>query len=340
MSCWDFIMNAVRKRCHEPDMKGMYMVRADCLLKSDNLKSWVSLQHLAFLWATWSRKHGQSVNDIAFWIPVFLFNDFRRTLFDAPERVSLHWLSKAPLLKSYVSLQFSFNHPSSTHFCGNPIYDLTCRPVAPSDDGKFEEYALEHAEDFETRLRPRCTSDRWDAMIKLVMKNWYLEIESGLGNYRRGNQGPDSIFMGLAEFRTHWYRNYPRLYMPDFRPDISLLRSLQWCPYIDATHDSLSWKMDALGLRCSSQRPCNHCGRKWTCLPLVRCRACTLTFCPLCFDSKTSMCCRCHIADVPATGGSTRSLMARDAASKKRLCQAADIATPKKMPRLKKNLLK
>ena len=43
-SCWDFIMQAVGKRCREHEVRGMYLVRADCLLKHDILSLWASRQ--------------------------------------------------------------------------------------------------------------------------------------------------------------------------------------------------------------------------------------------------------------------------------------------------------
>ena len=276
-SCWDFIMQAVGKRCQEHQVAGVYLVRADCLLKHNILSTWASQQKLTFLWRTYSREHGQAVNDITFWIPCTLFKEFRKTLEDAPERVSLHWLSKASLLAPHVALEFEFNHPSSTHRYGNPIYDLTCREVGPSDDGKFREYELQQQIGFQDRERHDTTDEEWECMIRHVMNTWYGTAESQLGG--DSEQGP--MCMDLSLFRTYWYKAYPHKYLPDFMPRSTLLGSLNQCTCVEATRSTLSWSPSTL--YCNVRRPCDHCGRTWSCLPRFRCGTCESCFCILCF---------------------------------------------------------
>ena len=287
MSSWDAIQHQLTLRKQGDEIKGIFYVRADCTLKKKGLETWPTTDRMCFLWKTWSQKFGEGINDIMWYVPQHLGKDFRKTLSEATEQVSLHWLVQVDRLQDHVWTMFDFYHPSNTIKSGNPYYDISARIGAYPDEGKFIHYLLAQDPNAPGKIAADAMTAterqaEWNRKVKLTMEAWYTEAEHESILAKDLWQGPRGMKMFL--WKTYWNRAFPEDMVDWYKPYKGILKSLRASPYVDADSENIWWR-SSHGTFCSQQEPCQVCERTWTKLPQQSCAACTRLCCIMCIDT-------------------------------------------------------
>jgi len=215
MSCMDLVYHFLRMRKKLEDVEGAYIIRTDISLLDKDLSEWPK-DKLCFPWRTTYRNLQNSVNDVIFYVPQFLFEDFRAALAKPHPSVvgdydNLHWLGEMQSLKEHVWFQYEFSHPSNTARCLNPVYILRGRPEGEDCYGKFIQYGLEQEECSESKsiannMTRQERLQEWSKRVRTL-----AEMEYNEGRDLRINQFLNLWCLMYGDDCVKWYQPQPKI---------------------------------------------------------------------------------------------------------------------------------